>query len=185
MVAAPHWQSGCNHTRTLTTLLQAFEVSSVRKRLTACCEDIYGLLGLNRLISLLVEGPAIHERPSMIDRPSSQTQRLEPVKVTAAEVKLRMDHGERFAFVDARSVDEWIESASQIAGSVRMAPSEVADRVKAVPQGRTIITYCSCPNEESSTRVASELLRLGFLNVHPLIGGLDAWRAVGGSVERR
>jgi rhodanese-related sulfurtransferase len=30
--------------------------------------------------------------------------------------------------------------------------------------------------------VALELMRRGFLNVHPLIGGLDAWRGAGGPV---
>ena len=31
---------------------------------------------------------------------------FEPVKLTVAEVKRRMDRGERFAFVDARSPEE-------------------------------------------------------------------------------
>jgi rhodanese-related sulfurtransferase len=108
----------------------------------------------------------------------------QPVKIQAAEVKRRMDIGEHFAFVDARMLDEWIESARRIVPSVRMAPAEVSERAKGVPRGRTIVTYCNSPDEEFSTRVAAELIRLGFSNVHPLIGGLDAWCAVGGLVER-
>jgi Bacterial virulence protein (VirJ) len=37
---------------------------------------------------------------------------------------------------------------------------------------------------EASSLVASELARLGVANVHPMIGGLRAWRAVGGPIER-
>src|SRR2546425_2105878 len=50
--------------------------------------------------------------------------------------------------------------------SIRMAASEIEQHLREVPQGRTIVAYCSCPNEESSTWVALELMRLGFLHVH-------------------
>jgi rhodanese-related sulfurtransferase len=108
---------------------------------------------------------------------------MEPTKLTAGEVKGRMDRGERFAFVDVRRLDEGNESASRLPGAIRMATDEVEQHLDQVPQGRTIITYGDSPTEESSTRVALELMRRGFLNVHPLIGGLDAWRRAGGPVE--
>ncbi len=94
-----------------------------------------------------------------------------------------MDRGERFAFVDVRRLKQWIESDCRLPGAIRMANDEVEQHLKEVPQGRSIITYCDCPNEESSTQVALELMRCGFLNVYPLIGGLDAWREAGGAVE--
>jgi rhodanese-related sulfurtransferase len=108
---------------------------------------------------------------------------MEPVKLAAGEVKARMDRGERFAFVDVRPLKEWIDSGCRMPGAIRMASDEVERDLNVVPQGRTIITYCDSPNEESSTQVAMELMRRGFLNVHPLIGGLDAWRQCGGPVE--
>lgn len=104
-------------------------------------------------------------------------------KLSAAEIKRRMDRGERFAFVDARSSQESIESSSRLPGAIRMTATEVDHNIRAVPQGRAIITYCTGPDEQSSTQVALELMRRGFLNVYPLIGGLDAWRKVGGSIE--
>jgi len=94
-----------------------------------------------------------------------------------------MSSGERVAFVDARTVDECIESPIRIERSLRMSHSEVVERFKGLPRGRMIVTYCNCLAEESSTRVALDLMRLGLSDVHPLIGGLDAWRAVGGPVE--
>ena len=94
-----------------------------------------------------------------------------------------MDRGERFAFVDARSLEEWDESNSRLLGAIRMTATEVGHNISKVPQGTTIITYCTGPDEQASTQVAMELMRRGFLNVYPLIGGLDAWRQVGGAIE--
>jgi rhodanese-related sulfurtransferase len=108
---------------------------------------------------------------------------MEPTKLTASEVMGRMHHGERFAFIEARTQKEWCESDSRLPGAIRMVASEVEQHLREVPQGRTIITCCSCPNEESSTRLAVELMRRGFLHVHPLVGGIDGWRAAGGPVE--
>jgi rhodanese-related sulfurtransferase len=166
------------------TVLPTFEVPSARRRLTASRLGFCQFLRPIRVIASVVERSATGEIPVIIDNPG-QIRRGELVKLTAAEVKHRMDRGERFVFVDARTIDEWIESGDRIPGSVRITPAEVVDRAKVVPQGRTVITYCSCPREEASARVAVELMRLGFLNVYPLIGGLDAWRAAGGAVERR
>src|SRR5438309_5749522 len=108
---------------------------------------------------------------------------MKPTKLTAAEVKRRMDRGERFAFVDVRSLKEWKESDSRLPGAIRIASDEIEQHLQDVPQGRTIIAYCDSPNEESCTKVALELMRRGFMNVHPLIGGLDAWRQAGGPIE--
>ncbi len=108
---------------------------------------------------------------------------FEPVKLTVAEVKRRMDHGERFVFVDARGPEECTATKVKLLGAIRMLASEVDQRLTVIPQGRTIITYCACSNEEASTQVALELMRRGFLNVHPLIGGIHAWQRNNGSVE--
>jgi rhodanese-related sulfurtransferase len=94
-----------------------------------------------------------------------------------------MSCGEHFAFVDARSLEQLTASGSRLPGAIRMTAREVDEHIAAVPQGRTIITYCTCPDEQSSTQVALELMRRGFLNVYPLIGGLDAWREIGGPIE--
>jgi rhodanese-related sulfurtransferase len=110
---------------------------------------------------------------------------VEPTKLTAAEVKGRMDRGEPFAFVDARGLNEWSQSDSTLPGAIRLTASEVEQHLQEIPQGRTIIAYCSHPNEESSTRLAVELMRRGFLNVHPMIGGIEAWRVAGGPTERK
>ncbi len=45
--------------------------------------------------------------------------------------------------------------------------------------GRPIITYCSCPAEESSMNAAMIFQRYGVDRVHVLIGGYRAWVRAG------
>lgn len=110
---------------------------------------------------------------------------IEPTKLTAVEVRGRMDRGECFAFVDARDLKEWSESDSMLPGAIRLTANEVEEHLKEIPQGWTIIAYCNSPNEESSIRLALELMRRGFLNVYPMTGGIDAWRLAGGLIEQK
>jgi rhodanese-related sulfurtransferase len=39
------------------------------------------------------------------------------------------------------------------------------------------VTYCSCPNEETSARAARRLIEEDF-DASALVGGLDAWREI-------
>jgi rhodanese-related sulfurtransferase len=106
-----------------------------------------------------------------------------PIRLTAADVRRRMESGERFAFVDARTIDESIESPMRIERSVRMTVPEVDVRLKGLPSDRPIVVYCTALDDAPSSLVAVELVRRGFVDVHPMIGGLDAWRAAGGPIE--
>jgi rhodanese-related sulfurtransferase len=47
------------------------------------------------------------------------------------------------------------------------------------------VPYCTCPNQESSLRVAKELRRRGFTDVQALEGGFDAWKRAGGTLEQK
>jgi rhodanese-related sulfurtransferase len=41
-------------------------------------------------------------------------------------------------------------------------------------QGRTIVTFCTCPNEASAALLAEELINAGYRRVRVLTGGVDA-----------
>jgi rhodanese-related sulfurtransferase len=51
-----------------------------------------------------------------------------------------------------------------------------------LPRDREIVLYCTCPSEASVARVARVLVRHGFKQVRPLLGGLDAWIQAGYAV---
>lgn len=68
---------------------------------------------------------------------------MEVTRIMVDEVRTRLDRGEPLVFVDARSAESWGKAKSQIPGSVRVPPDDVADYVNGVPRGRAIVTYCT------------------------------------------
>ena len=42
-----------------------------------------------------------------------------------------------------------------------------------------MIFYCACPHDETATKQAEELQKQGFVNVHVLEGGVNAWKSAG------
>lgn len=108
---------------------------------------------------------------------------MEPTRITVDEAKERMDRGEPLMFIDSRSSDAWARASLKLPRAVRIPASEIEKHLKEITPGRTIITYCTCPHEASSARVAQKLLDHGIKNVHPLYGGFDAWERTGYPVE--
>jgi rhodanese-related sulfurtransferase len=52
-----------------------------------------------------------------------------------------------------------------------------------IPKGSEIIFYCAEPKEATSARMALLLSSHGYKKLHPLGGGLEAWRRAGFAVE--
>jgi len=101
---------------------------------------------------------------------------------TIDEVKSLLDAGYRLIFIDARSEEDWAKSDQQIPGSIRIPPDRADELVAeipkaAIPKDASIVTYCTCPQERSSTRVARAFLDRGWKDVHPMFGGFNKWVA--------
>ncbi len=76
--------------------------------------------------------------------------------------------------VDVRDEGSYVEA--HIAGAIFVPPAEITARsAEFVQDGRTVITYCSCPAEETSIAAASNLIAAGYSNVLVLKGGIRAW----------
>jgi rhodanese-related sulfurtransferase len=68
---------------------------------------------------------------------------MTPTRITADEVKTRMDHGEEFTFIDTRNPQAWDASEVKLPGAWSV-PTEAAEHHLAeIPRDRTIITYCT------------------------------------------
>jgi len=167
----PHGHDGRAGSRGSLASKLAHAISSALERLRALVQG--GVLRQPRSLAVA----------SISEFSSTVVATPAPFALAAAEVRRRMESGERFAFVDARTIDESIESPMRIERSVRMTVPEVEVRLKALPRDRPIVVYCMAPDDAASL-VAIELIRRGLLDVHPIIGGLDAWRAAGGPIER-
>lgn len=68
-------------------------------------------------------------------------------------------------------------------GALLLGPSELRQRHEVIPRDRDVVLYCTCPNEETSAKLALELRRLGIRRVRPLRGGLQGWRDAGFALE--
>lgn len=108
---------------------------------------------------------------------------MEATRVTVDEVRERMERGEQFSFIDARNPTAWAEAETKLPGALRVPDDEVEQHLADIPHDRTAITYCSCPHEHSSSKVALALSAHGYKNVHPLFGGLEAWEKAGLPLE--
>lgn len=80
----------------------------------------------------------------------------------------------------------------RIPGALWVSPKQVLDRnrhtadlvkdLPDLPRDKTIIAYCTCPDEEASARLTRVLRNEGY-DAWMLVGGLPAWRAAGYPME--
>lgn len=101
------------------------------------------------------------------------------------EVRRRLDAGEPILFVDSRRPDAWEDSGEKLPRAVRVVPDAVDENAAQLAKGRPLVTYCTCPGEQSSSRTARRLEELGFGDVAVLEGGMDAWIDAGGDTEHK
>lgn len=81
--------------------------------------------------------------------------------------------------VDLRHPLDYLPDPRVLPGAVRISPTELTQHGELLPHDRDVILYCTCPSEETSARVAKQLLRLGIHRVRPLRGGFEGWRDAG------
>lgn len=85
--------------------------------------------------------------------------------------------------VDLRHPLDYLPDPRVLPGALRISPKEIAAHADDLPRDRDVILYCTCPSEETSARVAQQLLKLGVHRVRPLRGGFEVWRDSGYPLE--
>ena len=103
-------------------------------------------------------------------------KKIRIARITAEELKTRLDGGEDVLVVDVRSRLDFEAEPSIIPGALHLTIEELETRHREIPRERDIVLYCTCPSEASSARVALLLRRRGIERVRPLAGGFRAWR---------
>lgn len=83
---------------------------------------------------------------------------------------------------DIRSEEKRMLDPFQIPGSVFADDRNLDPIASTYDRKRKVVIYCSCPNEVSAAWMAKKLGEMGFADVIPLRGGLDAWREAGWQV---
>ena len=114
--------------------------------------------------------------------PPADPDALPVARISVEEALARHRAGQRVVFVDARHPADWRRAIDKLPGACRLSP-DPDDTLPMLPAGRTVVTYCSCPGDASSSAVARILCSGGAGSVRVLAGGLRAWRRAGGPVE--
>lgn len=96
-------------------------------------------------------------------------------QITAAQLKERLDKGEKITIIDARH-----DVGGQIVkGAIHVPMDKLEDWAKGVDKNATIVTYCTCPHDEAADAEVEKLRQMGFKNSFALSGGLEAARIAG------
>ena len=64
-------------------------------------------------------------------------------RITAQELKARMDRGEKLIVLDVRTAPSFRQSNSKIPGSIRIPLEEVDKRSGELPRDTLVIAYCT------------------------------------------
>jgi len=103
-------------------------------------------------------------------------------ETNVADVKRRIESGEKFLLVDVREDNEWAKG--HLPGAVHMGRGVIErDIEKSVPEtGAKLILYCG--GGFRSALVADNLQKMGYTNVESMDGGWRGWTEVGLLAEK-
>ena len=107
--------------------------------------------------------------------------------ISAEELKAKLSRNEPVMIIDVRSGNS-LNADNKIKGAFYVKLRRLKYRMsfpplKDVPRNRTVVTYCACPNDESSVRAAQILRESGFKHVRVLKGGWVVWKKINGQIE--
>jgi len=110
--------------------------------------------------------------------------------MTVEELKNKLTANEPVIVIDVRATDTYANSDKKIKGALHFKVRKITQRLnfpplKDVPRDRTVVTYCSCPADESAVAAARIFLENGFKNVRALKGGWREWVKISGPTESK
>lgn len=100
-------------------------------------------------------------------------------RISIEDFKTGVDKGE-FTVIDVRSMEQYM--ASHIPGSLHIPLGRIEGEIPYLPKDKKIVTYCTCPAEESSGDAAM-ILAKGGIKAVALHGGLESWTKLGYPIE--
>jgi len=103
-------------------------------------------------------------------------------ETNVADVKRRMESGEKFLLVDVREDNEWAQG--HLPGAVHMGRGVIERDIEArVPEtGTKMILYCG--GGFRSALVADNLQKMGYTSVESMDGGWRGWTEAGLPTEK-
>lgn len=108
---------------------------------------------------------------------------LEKARISAGELHALLATNPRPVVFDIRSPERRMLDPFVIPGAELADERQLREIVRRHGASRTLVIYCSCPNEVSAAWMAKRLRLAGVKLALPLAGGIDAWRLAGFDVD--
>jgi rhodanese-related sulfurtransferase len=102
-------------------------------------------------------------------------------EVQVAEVKAKLDRGDRLQFVDVREDAEWAQDHARGARHIGRGVLERDVEGQIHDKDVEIVLYCG--GGFRSALAADSLQRMGYTKVRSMAGGIRAWREAGFPLE--
>lgn len=64
-------------------------------------------------------------------------------RITAQELKRRMDAGEDFTVIDVRNPNAWAETDTVIPEAIRVPLDKLEENLFRIPKSRPVVAYCT------------------------------------------
>jgi len=140
------------------------------------------------LVSLAVANVGTDNVAALPQGEVAQQTPAEAEFITAEELKAKLAKNEPVTIIDVRGSSGLLNSDNKIKGAVYVKLRRLKYRLgfpplRDVPRKREVVTYCACPNDESSVKAAQVLRESGFKHVRVLKGGWVVWKKANGQVE--
>ena len=101
---------------------------------------------------------------------------------TVADVKAKLDRGERVHFVDVREDNEF--AADHAKGALHLGRGILERDIETVIPDKHAEIVLYCGGGYRSALAADNLRRMGYANVVSMEGGIRAWREAGYPIEK-
>ena len=126
--------------------------------------------------------PSQSSNPNLIITPAPKdTEDLAKAKRIGRDEATKLANEGKAVFVDVRSRSSY--DAGHIKGAISMPGSQMLARMRELPQGKMLITYCACVEEHTAARAVLQLNAHGIKNAAALVGGWNQWAALGLPIE--
>ena len=96
------------------------------------------------------------------------------VRISPSEAAALRREEPDLLFIDARSHLARDEDPRRIPGAIEHQEGDVTAILPGEARARTIVTFCTCPNEASAALLADQLIAAGYSRVRVLTGGAEA-----------
>src|SRR2546427_9390025 len=101
---------------------------------------------------------------------------------TIAEVKAKLDRGERYHFIDVREDNEFATDHAK--GAVHLGRGILERDIETVIPDKHAEIVLYCGGGFPSALGADKLPKMGYTNVSSMDGGIRAWREAGYPIEK-